>query len=118
MTIAGKPIPNIPSKLMECSICYDIVHPECIGLNSEEITTVNDDVPNSWECPECCERGRNLDSRPRQQKSRSRKLSISSAGSSAPTSDSERAVTPNKQPRIEEVSELFTKKLQFALLIK
>ncbi|XP_032669719.1 jmjC domain-containing histone demethylation protein 1-like [Odontomachus brunneus] len=103
--LMGKPIPNIPSKLMECSICFDIVHPECIGLNFEEITTVNDDVPNSWECPECCERGRNLDYRPRQPKSRSRKLSVSSAGSSAPTSDSERATTPNKQPRMEEVND-------------
>ncbi|KAL6259385.1 hypothetical protein P5V15_009303 [Pogonomyrmex californicus] len=83
---------------MECSICFDIVHPECIGLNSKEIT-VNDDLPNSWECPQCCEQGRNLDYRPRQPRGRTRKLSVSSAASSAATTDSERAMTPSKRSR-------------------
>ncbi|CAL1689146.1 unnamed protein product [Lasius platythorax] len=96
--LMGKPVPTAPSNLMECSMCFDIVHPECIGLDSEEIT-VNDDLPNSWECPQCCERGRNLDYRPRQPKARARKLSVSSAASSAPTTDSERAMTPSKRSR-------------------
>lgn len=96
--LMGKPVPVAPSTLMECSACFDIVHPECIGLDSEEIT-VNDDLPNSWECPECCERGRSLDHRPRQPKARSRKLSASSAASSAVSTDSERAMTPSKRSR-------------------
>ncbi|XP_011645810.1 jmjC domain-containing histone demethylation protein 1-like, partial [Pogonomyrmex barbatus] len=96
--LTGKPFPTIPSTLMECSICFDIVHPECIGLNSKEIT-VNDDLPNSWECPQCCEQGRNLDYRPRQPRGRTRKLSVSSAASSAATTDSERAMTPSKRSR-------------------
>ncbi|KAM0725100.1 JmjC domain-containing histone demethylation protein 1 [Formica fusca] len=96
--LMGKPVPTAPSNLMECSMCFDIVHPECIGLDSEEIT-VNDDLPNSWECPQCCERGRNLDYRPRQPKARARKLSVSSAASSAPSTDSERAMTPSKRSR-------------------
>ncbi|XP_012063004.1 PREDICTED: jmjC domain-containing histone demethylation protein 1 [Atta cephalotes] len=98
--LTGKSFPTTPSTLMECSICFDIVHPECIGLNSKEIT-VNDDLPNSWECPECFERGRNLDCRPRHARGRTRKLSISSAASSAPTTDSERAMTPSKQSRLD-----------------
>lgn len=79
-------------------ICYDIVHPKCIGLDPKEIT-VNDELPNSWECPSCCKQGRNLDYRPRQPKARARKLSVSSAASSAPTTDSERAMTPSKRIR-------------------
>ncbi|XP_071566399.1 jmjC domain-containing histone demethylation protein 1 [Temnothorax nylanderi] len=98
--LTGKPFPTTPSTLMECSICFDIVHPECIGLNSKEVT-VNDDLPNSWECPQCCEQGRNLDYRPRQQRGRTRKLSVSSAASSAPTTDSERAMTPSKRSRLD-----------------
>lgn len=94
----GKPTPTAPSSLVECSICFDIVHPECIGLDPQTIT-VSDDLPNSWECPECCESGRNLDCRPRQPKARARKLSVSSAASSAPTTDSERATTPSKRSR-------------------
>lgn len=62
---------------------------------------MNDDLPNSWECPQCCERGRNLDYRPRQSRGRTRKLSVSSAVSSAPTTDSERAMTPSKRSRLD-----------------
>lgn len=88
-------------------MCFDIVHPECIGLDPQRIT-VSDDLPNSWECPQCCESGRNLDYRPRQPKARARKLSASSAASSTPTTDSERATTPSKRSRLDpnEVSEL------------
>lgn len=82
---------------MECSICYDIVHPNCAGYDPQS-TTVNDDLPNSWECPQCFERGHNNIDR-RQNKARARKISVSSAASSAPTTDSERATTPSKRPR-------------------
>lgn len=93
-------------------MCFDIVHPECIGLDSEEVT-VNDDLPNSWECPQCCERGRSLDYRPRQPKGRTRKLSVSSAASSAPTTDSEQAVTPHKKSRMDEVINFLIEKFTY-----
>ncbi|KAK0093438.1 hypothetical protein PV326_013533 [Microctonus aethiopoides] len=98
--LMGKPIPGTPSNLMECSICYDIVHPECVGVDVQKMV-VSDDVPNSWECPNCLQSGRNIDHRSRQAKTRTRKVSVSSAASSAPTTDSERAMTPSKRPRPE-----------------
>ena len=47
--------------LMECGICWEIVHPECFRLEHPEITNegnVNEDLPNSWECPKCCSDGK------------------------------------------------------------
>lgn len=93
---SGKPVPVTPSSLVECSVCFDICHPHCVGFDSKDII-MNDDLPNSWECPQCNDRSRNL--KARHQKPRSRKMSISSAGSSAPTTDSERATTPSKRSR-------------------
>ncbi|XP_034942287.1 jmjC domain-containing histone demethylation protein 1 [Chelonus insularis] len=98
--LMGKPIPGTPSNLMECSICYDIVHPECVGVDIKQMV-ISEDVPNSWECPSCLQSGRNLDHKPRQAKARIRKVSVSSAASSAPTTDSERATTPSKRARPE-----------------
>lgn len=105
-SFAGKPIPGTPSNLMECSICYDIVHPECVGVDVQKMV-VSDDVPNSWECPNCLQSGRNIDHRSRQAKTRTRKVSVSSAASSAPTTDSERAMTPSKRPRPEPAEVLY-----------
>lgn len=101
--LMGKQPPPMPSSLMECSICYDIVHPQCTGRNIESVP-ISDDLPNSWECPECCESGRNLEMKTKSIKARSRKLSISSSTSSLP-SESERAITPSKKikPEINEV---------------
>ncbi|XP_014300265.1 jmjC domain-containing histone demethylation protein 1 isoform X1 [Microplitis demolitor] len=98
--LMGKPISGVPSSLMECSICFDIAHPECLGVELQKVV-VSEDVPNSWECPSCLQSGRNLDHRPRQVKARIRKVSVSSAASSAPTTDSERATTPSKRARPE-----------------
>lgn len=53
-----------PSALMECSVCYEISHPECAqGLATVQNTAgvVNEDLPNSWECPTCCILGKNND---------------------------------------------------------
>jgi len=46
------------SNLMECSLCWSIVHPNCIfaKVNPKTIGIVNDDLPNSWECPICLEK--------------------------------------------------------------
>lgn len=56
-----------PSSLMECSVCYEITHPECVqkacgDSAGVQITgVVNEDLPNSWECPLCCMSGKNTD---------------------------------------------------------
>lgn len=94
----GKPTPTTPSTLMECTVCYDIVHPDCLP-DAGQGGLVSEDLPNSWECPQCCESGRHLDYRPRHFKARARKISVSSGASSAPTTDSERATTPSKRSR-------------------
>nr|XP_018914262.1 PREDICTED: jmjC domain-containing histone demethylation protein 1 isoform X1 [Bemisia tabaci] len=55
-----------PSSLMECSVCYEIIHPDCaakVCADSEGI--VNEDLPNSWECPKCCKDGKNVEYKPR-----------------------------------------------------
>ncbi|GAB6031109.1 hypothetical protein CHUAL_007917 [Chamberlinius hualienensis] len=50
------------STLMECSICWEIVHPECLlgktGTVLDE-SSICDDLPNSWECPKCFEEQKN-----------------------------------------------------------
>lgn len=57
-----------PSSLMECSVCYEIAHPDCAlsALDGTEYAAdakgiVNEDLPNSWECPSCCKSGKNND---------------------------------------------------------
>lgn len=57
-----------PSTLMECSVCYEIAHPDCAqkacekeGEGSQLNGVVNEDLPNSWECPFCCISGKNTD---------------------------------------------------------
>ncbi|XP_078513673.1 lysine-specific demethylase 2A isoform X2 [Lissotriton helveticus] len=40
-------------KLMECSICNEIVHPSCLMMDGEGI--LNEELPNCWECPKCNE---------------------------------------------------------------
>lgn len=53
-----------PSSLMECSVCYEISHPECAQASATAQNTtgvVNEDLPNSWECPTCCILGKNND---------------------------------------------------------
>ncbi|XP_043938154.1 lysine-specific demethylase 2A-like [Protopterus annectens] len=38
-------------KLMECSICNEIVHPGCLKMDGEGI--LHQELPNCWECPKC-----------------------------------------------------------------
>ncbi|XP_045465756.1 jmjC domain-containing histone demethylation protein 1-like isoform X2 [Harmonia axyridis] len=77
------------SNLMECSVCYEIAHPQCVQDQCSEFSGyVNEDMPNSWECPICCKSGKNTDYRPRhfrarQKSSDMRRMSISSDASSA-----------------------------------
>jgi len=47
-------------QLMECNMCWNIVHPYCLREAYPQLTrygVVNDDLPNSWECPKCCDAG-------------------------------------------------------------
>lgn len=52
-----------PSALMECSVCYEISHPDCAQREAQNPSSgvVNEDLPNSWECPSCCMSGKNND---------------------------------------------------------
>lgn len=78
-----------PSALMECSVCYEIAHPDCAAQHAQNTNgVVNEDLPNSWECPTCCRSGKNNDYKPRhfrarQKSSEVRRMSVSSDASSA-----------------------------------
>ncbi|XP_058446304.1 jmjC domain-containing histone demethylation protein 1 isoform X1 [Malaya genurostris] len=82
-----------PSSLMECSVCYEISHPDCAQRLAPDIGgIINEDLPNSWECPSCCKSGKNTDYRPRhfrarQKSSEIRRMSVSSDASSAHNAD-------------------------------
>ncbi|XP_055550726.1 jmjC domain-containing histone demethylation protein 1 [Wyeomyia smithii] len=82
-----------PSSLMECSVCYEISHPDCAQRLAPEIGgIVNEDLPNSWECPTCCKSGKNTDYRPRhfrarQKSSEIRRMSVSSDAASVHNAD-------------------------------
>ncbi|KAL7288950.1 hypothetical protein TKK_0016913 [Trichogramma kaykai] len=78
--LMGKQAPTAESNLMECSICYEIVHPDCTGKDVQNMS-ISDDIPNSWECPTCCESGRNLESKQRAPKGRPRKSNASPSSS-------------------------------------
>ncbi|KAM9841750.1 lysine (K)-specific demethylase 2Bb [Aulostomus maculatus] len=43
--------------LMECSICNEIVHPNCLKVKDSS-GVVNDELPNCWECPKCNHAGK------------------------------------------------------------
>ncbi|XP_034047967.1 lysine-specific demethylase 2B isoform X2 [Thalassophryne amazonica] len=43
--------------LMECSICNEIVHPNCLKVK-DSTGVVNDELPNCWECPKCNHAGK------------------------------------------------------------
>ncbi|KAM9326298.1 lysine-specific demethylase 2A [Gastrophryne carolinensis] len=42
---------DLERKLMECSVCNEIVHPSCLDLDGEGM--LSDELPNYWECPKC-----------------------------------------------------------------
>ncbi|XP_042220286.1 uncharacterized protein LOC121865035 isoform X3 [Homarus americanus] len=55
-----KPIANTPSSLFECCVCFKISHLKCISNKFPDADgIVNEDLPNSWECPECVKEGYN-----------------------------------------------------------
>ncbi|XP_054276227.1 jmjC domain-containing histone demethylation protein 1-like [Macrosteles quadrilineatus] len=71
----------IPSSIMECAICYDLVHPTCIAASYPDVSgIVDEDLPNSWECPRCCMEGRNTNYKPRHFKARDKLSSLRESG--------------------------------------
>ncbi|KAI1293603.1 Lysine-specific demethylase 2B [Halotydeus destructor] len=49
------------SSLMECSNCWEILHPVCFKEKNPELSlglAKKDDLPNSWECPKCVSTGK------------------------------------------------------------
>lgn len=55
------------STLMECGICWEIVHPNCLKgkENMEGEGVVNEDLPNSWICFKCNKDGKEQHLKPR-----------------------------------------------------
>jgi len=46
--------------LMECRICYQLVHPACLTTSNPDLTqsgVLDEDFPSSWDCAHCCSRG-------------------------------------------------------------
>lgn len=62
------------SSLMECSQCWEIVHPACLAERNPHLVglqgNVSDDLPNSWECPKCCRDGKPDQVKPRHTRGR------------------------------------------------
>ena len=48
--------PDEPPNLFECTVCLDIMHPQCAekSIGSGQI---NQDLSNSWECAKCINSG-------------------------------------------------------------
>jgi F-box/leucine-rich repeat protein 10/11 len=56
------------SWLMECRICFEVVHPNCLRHSEPEVKhhgVIDEDLPSSWDCARCCEQGLEGSSRPR-----------------------------------------------------
>jgi len=54
--------------IMECGICWEIVHPACLHKKFENLDNdgnINEDLPNSWECSKCCNAGKQGQLKPR-----------------------------------------------------
>lgn len=96
--LMGKQAPTVPSSLMECSICYEIVHPSCLKRDDlDSLVVISDDMPSCWECPDCYENGKNV--KIRKQMGRPRKLSVSSSNNDYPDSETS-TTTPVKKIKI------------------
>ncbi|KAH3886544.1 hypothetical protein DPMN_010555, partial [Dreissena polymorpha] len=49
------------SAMMECGLCWEIVHPLCLSRKFENLNNdgiINEDLPNSWKCAKCCYNGK------------------------------------------------------------
>lgn len=90
-----KPPQNVPNSLFECCICFKVSHLKCLSSKYEEVEgIVNEDVPNSWECPECVKLGYNKDYKHNR---------VPSSRASAAGSDTGEAKTPSVLSDAEDV---------------
>ena len=48
--------PDEPPNLFECTVCLDIMHPQC-AEKSIGTGQINPDLSNSWECAKCINSG-------------------------------------------------------------
>ncbi|XP_063229275.1 jmjC domain-containing histone demethylation protein 1-like isoform X2 [Bacillus rossius redtenbacheri] len=77
-----KNVRDVPSSLMECSVCYEIIHPDCLAKRyPDQDGVLNEDLPNSWECPKCCKEGKNVEYRPRHFRARQKSCDVRNVGS-------------------------------------
>ena len=53
--------PEIELSLYECGVCWRITHICCYRQQDKagqvDYSKINEDLPNSWECPECVNEG-------------------------------------------------------------
>ncbi|CAG5116109.1 unnamed protein product, partial [Candidula unifasciata] len=92
----GRPNPDDPddvsTSLMECGICWEIVHPSCLQKKYENLDNdgaVNEDLPNSWECSKCCNEGKQGQLKPRVRPGSSKKMKAEDHRVSADSDDSQ-----------------------------
>ncbi|XP_046544000.1 lysine-specific demethylase 2A-like isoform X2 [Haliotis rubra] len=77
---------EIETIVMECSLCWEIVHPACLKEKYDSLDNdgiVNEDLPNSWECAKCCNEGKQGQLKPKTPKPVGRPKGIDSRRSSA-----------------------------------
>nr|KAI8753311.1 lysine-specific demethylase 2B-like [Biomphalaria glabrata] len=79
----GQPNPDdsedFSCSLMECGICWEIVHPSCLQKKYENLDNegvVNEDLPNSWECSKCCNEGKQGQLKPRVRPGCTKKIKV------------------------------------------
>ena len=48
--------PEDPPNLYECTVCLEIVHPQCVE-KTRGLGQINPDLSNSWECAKCINEG-------------------------------------------------------------
>ena len=81
--------PDEPPNLFECTVCLDIMHPQC-AEKSIGRGQINPDLSNSWECAKCINSG--FSSAP----------SRSTSGSKRPNEDSSGGSPAGKKSKVDE----------------
>lgn len=81
-TIAGG---ETQSSLMECSLCWEIVHPFCLKEKDPTLLgtgNINLDLPNSWECLKCIQGAKNGQGKPRNNKQSNTSINLKNCNTS------------------------------------
>jgi len=77
--------PDEPPNLFECTVCLDIMHPQCAeqSIGSGQINT---DLSNSWECAKCINSG--FSSAPSRSNTKKQNEGLDTSNSSPPSKKS------------------------------